>query len=50
VLESNDKMHVLMRKLGFHPGPRGGDLSIAEYIYDLTQPQGQEAVKQPAKH
>jgi acetyltransferase len=42
VLESNDKMHVLMRKLGFHPGAKGEDRSIAEYVFDLTQPEGKE--------
>ena len=43
VLESNDKMHVLMRKLGFKPAPKGEDMSIAEYVFDLTAPPGQEA-------
>ena len=43
VLESNDKMHVLMRKLGFKPAPKGEDMSVAEYVFDLTAPPGQEA-------
>jgi acetyltransferase len=42
VLESNDKMHLLMRKLGFHAGAKGEDKSVAEYVFDLTQPEGME--------
>ena len=42
VLEGNDKMHVLMRKLGFKSSHQGGDMSVAEYEFDLTAPPGQE--------
>ncbi|HEX4329522.1 MAG TPA: bifunctional acetate--CoA ligase family protein/GNAT family N-acetyltransferase [Burkholderiales bacterium] len=45
VLEGNSKMHSLMRRLGFAPGPRGADLSIFEYELDLTVPPGSEATK-----
>ncbi|MDB5803899.1 MAG: long-chain fatty-acid-CoA ligase [Betaproteobacteria bacterium] len=45
VLEGNRKMHSLMHRLGFAPGPRGADMSISEYELDLTAPPGQEVVK-----
>ncbi len=45
VLESNNKMHALMRRLGFANAPQGEDRSIAEYEFDLTKPAATPAGK-----
>jgi acetyltransferase len=45
VLEGNRPMHSMMRKLGFVPGPHGGDMSVSEYEFDLTAPPEQDAAK-----